>query len=818
MTEFRRAATAMDTPTPTPTDTPTATPTNTPEPPTVDSESPTRGALITALAFVQVTFTEPVTGLVAGNLTVNASAATNVTGSGAGPYTSSGYGGPDDGTVNIALASGAIQDSESNSFAGDNWTYDLDSTAPTVDSESPTRGALTNTLASVQVTFTEPVTGVVLGSLTVGGASATGIAGSGAGPYTFSGYTGLTDGTVNVVLAAGAIQDSMANAFLGDSWNYNLDTENPTVTVEQDVGQDDPTNELPITFSVVFNDPVTGFDQPSDVTMGGTAAGVTFGVSGSGTDYTITVTAAGDGTLVPTIGAGVCQDAAGNPNDASTSGDNSVTHDVSPPTILSGTLPPAPGNGYVDVSMSDPVYSTNTGAGPLDVSDFAVDFVRNGGDATGAIIASVTTTGGGALTGGEIAVRVNLTITGVPSGLETVAVRPANASSIFDFPGNAMLGGRTTGPLTLNDALPEIVGGALAGDNAYVDVTMSEGVFDTNGGAGAVQPADFALTFVQGIGTATAASIADVTDTSGNTLAGGETVVRVVLTITGLASGDETVEIRPVASSVYDVGGNAMANTETTGALTLNDSAPMITSGILQPDNSYILVTISEPAYTLSNGTGQLVAGDFQIDFVQNIGGTATAVDIGSVKRPNGSSLQAGDTAIRVNLAITGTPSGVETIEIRPIDGSSIYDAAGNAMANTQTTGLRVLNDAVSPTIIGQSLEAANAYVDITVSEGLYNTNGGAGALQASDFAVTFLQNAGTAFNVTIASVTNNGGGALAGGETVIRVNLTVTGAPDGAETIEIQPTDGSSIYDSAGNAMADTETTGTINLNPWSG
>jgi len=113
----------------------------------------------------------------------------------------------------------------------------------------------------------------------------------------------------------------------------------PDVTVEQASGQADPTNTLPVTFEVLFSEEVTGFDA-GDVTMGGTATGTSFTVTGSGTTYTITVTSVtGDGTLEPTIAGGVCQDLVGNPNNASTSMDNSVTLDREPPETAAGPLP-----------------------------------------------------------------------------------------------------------------------------------------------------------------------------------------------------------------------------------------------------------------------------------------------------------------------------------------------------------------------------------------------------------------------------------------------------------------------------------------------
>jgi len=106
-----------------------------------------------------------------------------------------------------------------------------------------------------------------------------------------------------------------------------------------------------------------------------------------------------------------------------------------------------------------------------------------------------------------------------------------------------------------------------------------------------------------------------------------------------------------------------------------------------------------------------------------------------------------------------------------------------------------------------------NTYIDVAFSEGVYNTDGGSGALETSDLSLTFTQGSGSATNVTIASLKTTGGEDLSGGELTIRLMLTVTGTPDGQETIEVKPA-ATSIYDKAGNAASNTTTTGAKNLN----
>jgi uncharacterized repeat protein (TIGR01451 family) len=99
----------------------------------------------------------------------------------------------------------------------------------------------------------------------------------------------------------------------------------PTVTIEQALTQPDPAAGEPVLFSVEFSEPVTGFDA-ADVNLAGTAGATTPAVTGSGADYTISVTgAAGPGTVIATVLAGAAADDDGIASLASSSLDNQVT-------------------------------------------------------------------------------------------------------------------------------------------------------------------------------------------------------------------------------------------------------------------------------------------------------------------------------------------------------------------------------------------------------------------------------------------------------------------------------------------------------------
>ncbi|MEI8205668.1 MAG: LamG-like jellyroll fold domain-containing protein [Kiritimatiellales bacterium] len=104
------------------------------------------------------------------------------------------------------------------------------------------------------------------------------------------------------------------------------------VTMNQAAGQTDPASAEPVNFTVEFSKPVTDF-ATGDVTISGTATGtITAAVSGSGTSYNVAVTGMrASGTVIATIETNKAHSATGQSNEASTSTDNTVTFNYTPP-------------------------------------------------------------------------------------------------------------------------------------------------------------------------------------------------------------------------------------------------------------------------------------------------------------------------------------------------------------------------------------------------------------------------------------------------------------------------------------------------------
>ncbi len=164
----------------------------------------------------------------------------------------------------------------------------IDTAAPTVQSIDRAGDNPTNA-SSVDwtVTFSESVSGVdssdfaLVQSGGVAGASITGVSGSGT-TYTVTANTGTGNGSLGLNLNDNdSISDAGGNSLRASGGGadgsftgqvYTIDKVGPTVTINQAVGQTDPTGTAPIHFTAVFNEDVLDFGN-GDLTITGTAGG-----------------------------------------------------------------------------------------------------------------------------------------------------------------------------------------------------------------------------------------------------------------------------------------------------------------------------------------------------------------------------------------------------------------------------------------------------------------------------------------------------------------------------------------------------------------
>ena len=148
-------------------------------------------------------------------------------------------------------------------------------------------------------------------------------------------------------------------------------------------------------------------------------------VTGSGTTYNVEVSGmGGSGTVVANIPADRAQDSAGNGNIASTSTDNSVTYDITDPSV---TINQA--SGQADPTNTSPINFTVVFSEP--VTGFTSADITLGGTA-GATTATVTGSG----------VNYNVAVSGmVTDGIVTATI---GAGVVTDATGNLNVASTST--------------------------------------------------------------------------------------------------------------------------------------------------------------------------------------------------------------------------------------------------------------------------------------------------------------------------------------------------------------------------------------
>ncbi len=323
-----------------------------------------------------------------------------------------------------------------------------DETPPSVTIEQASAQPDPTNLSPINFTvvFSEPVTGFDASDMdfsasTVGGtltAVITEIAAADHTTYNIA-VSGMTsNGDVIVGVLAGGAADSTGNVnFISTSTDHQVafstDVTPPSVTIDQAASQLDPTNLSPINFTVVFSEPVTGFDASdmdfSASTVGGTLTAAIMEIAPADyTTYNVAVSGmTSNGDVIAGVLAGGAEDSTGNVNFISTSADHQVAFstDVTPPsvTIEQASAQPDPTNvspiNFM-VVFSEPV--TNFVTGDVALSGTA--------GASTAMVTQITGT------------TYNVTVSGIT--LDGTVIVNINASIATDAIGNLNMASAST--------------------------------------------------------------------------------------------------------------------------------------------------------------------------------------------------------------------------------------------------------------------------------------------------------------------------------------------------------------------------------------
>ncbi|MEC7753407.1 MAG: Ig-like domain-containing protein [Bacteroidota bacterium] len=413
---------------------------------------PTNAAFTTTF-----TFSEDVTGFTIGDITLNNATASNFAATSASVYTAD-ITPTADGTVTIDVAANVAQDAASNGNTGaTQFSVEADITSPTVTITSPV-GDPTNEIFTATFTFSEDVTGFVIGDISLGNATASNFSQTSASVYTAD-ITPTTDGTVTIDVAANVAQDAASNGnTAATQFSVEADLTNPDVTITSTVA--DPTNGT-FTATFTFSEDVTGF-VIGDITLSNATASNFSQTSAS--IYTADITPTTDGTVTIDVVANVAEDAATNGNTAATQ--FSVEADLTNPgvTITCTVADPTNGTftatftfsedvtGFVigDISLGNATASnfsqTSASVYTADITPTADGTVTI--DVAANVAQDAATNGNTAAT--QFSVEADLTNPGVV--ISSTAPDPTNNTFTATFTFSEDVTGFTIGDITLGNA------------------------------------------------------------------------------------------------------------------------------------------------------------------------------------------------------------------------------------------------------------------------------------------------------------------------------------------------------------------------------
>jgi len=672
-----------------------------------------------------VEFDEDVTGFADGDVSLAGSTAgaggtatglvADVTPVDANSYVVAVSGMSTNGLVVAGVGAGAATDAAGNSSTASTstdddvtWTTGGDVTPPSVTVEQKAGQADPTSASPIRFTvdFSEQVTGFTSGDVNLS-ASTAGTGGTAAGlsaaVSTVDAANGIyevavtgmaTNGFVIASIDAGRAFDLAANPNLASTstdqsvqYSTAVDQTPPSVTIDQKSSapaQADPTNGSQILYTVHFGEPVTGFGA-ADVSFAGSTAGTAGGegglaasVTGSGADYTVTVTgmATSGGLVTPSIVAAAAKDAANNDSLASTSTDHSVTWDTTAPAV-----------------------GTFTGPGTANSAPIVlhVTFDENVSGLTGSDIDFATSTAGGslvaAISGSGAAYDVS--ITGMTTDGDVVAGVKANA--VIDAAGNPN-GASGTVTTTWNAGASDTTNPTVAVTKKLSSPAQPD---PTNAG-----PVRFTVTFSEPV------SGFDTGDLS--------------LTVTGTIVGASVSSVTPVSTSVYTVDVSPGAGEGTIGLNVLagptivDGSANELVVGASTAD-TVAFDSVVPSVQTLVKSVGQSDPTStspisFRVTFSEPVTGF-TAADVDLSASGAGGSLVASRTVVSASvydISVSGmTTSG--TVEVG-IKANAVLDVAGNTNPASLTTAAVAWSQPGDVTKPGVTVSKAAAQPDPTTA------------------------------------------------------------------------------------------------------
>ena len=740
---------------------------------------------------VTITFSESVTGFVAGDISLGGSAAATATLSGSGSsYTarimpSAGA----NGSVTISVAANIAEDAamNGNTASSGTETVEVDLTRPSVNITGvPTTSQ--NSDFDITITFSESVTGFQASDISLTGtatAAATVSAFSGSGTTYTASITPIGSGDLTIRVRANVAQDDVSNNNTASrAHTVSVDLVRPSVSIT-DVPTIPQNGAFDVT--ITFDESVTGF-VAGDIDLTGTASATVDSLTPDPQDplkYTATITPTTSGSVIIQVLADAVEDAATNLNTASES--HTVSVDLVRPSVVISDVPTTSQNSDFDITITFSESVTGFQASDISLTGTATARVVLAGSGT-TYTATITPIGSGDLT-----IRVPAKVAQDDVSNKNTASGEHTVSVDLVRPSVSITGVPTTpqnGAFDVTITFDESVTGFVAGDidlTGTASATVDSLIQEQN-------PLEYTarITPASGaVGDVIIQVLADaVEDAAGNGNAESDLytvevdVDRPTVTITslpGVKNGTFEVDftfnevVTGFVLSDISLGGPARAivfsltpedpqdplkytatiRPTTSGSVIIRVLADAVEdtagNGNAESDRYTVEVDVDRPTVTIASPSGPY-NDTFEVDFTFNevvTGFVLSDISLGDPARATVDSLTQEDPQdpLKYTATITPTTSGSVIIQV-PAD--AVEDTAGNGNAESDPYTVKVDVDRPTVTITSPS-GPYNAPFDVTISFSEDVTGFGTSAIIVTGEATaTAFSGSGADYRVTI--------------------------------------------------------------------
>lgn len=733
---------------------------------------------------VTITFSEPVTGFLVGDITVTNGSAGNFSGS-ENSYTAD-ITPTTEGAVTINVNSGVAVDTAGNAnSAASEVIITFDSTAPTVAITSSTASVTNLSPIPITITFSEAVTGFAVEDISVSNGSAGNFAGSGT-TYTAD-VTPSANGTVTIDVNSAVATDAAGNSnSAAPDLSRTYDSTGPTVSISSAAAS--VTNSSPIPVTITFSESVTGFEV-GDISVTNGSAG---NFAGSGTTYTADITPTSQGSVTINIGSAVAADTAGNSNSAATQ--LSRTYDSIAPTLsISSSTASITNSSPIPVTFTFSEAVTGFAVGDISVTNgSAGNFAGSGTTYT----ADITPSADGAITinvSGAVATDSAGNSNSAASELSRTYDQTIPSVSITSSAPSAT----NSSPIPVTITFSEAVTGFAVGD-----ITVTNGSAGNFAGSGTTYTADITPSANGTVSVNVASSVA--VDVAGNANSAASVLTRVydttAPTVIMTSSALSTTNLSPFAINIIFsesvTGFNISDLVATNGALSNFTGSGTTYSVDVTPDTEWVVtVNIAGGVANDSAGNGNVSAAQLSRTFDStspsviisssaasiintpsipvtiNFSEGVTGFTVGDISVTNGTAGSFSGSGASYTASITPTADGTVSVSIA---GGVAFDIASNG--NSAASGLSRVYDSTPPTV--------------TISSSASNPT------SSGSIPVTFsFSESVTGFTLGDISVVNGTAGNISGSGATYSADITA--AAVGTVTISVN---GSVVTDGAGN------------------